>query len=105
MKQRVKFLDSWAHLGDPNKAALEAKYEELRTQNAKRPENQRLKDSAIKSRIDEMKKMDRYDEKPVGFSRDVSFRMGDETELPASLALKLEAAGIVAILREEKKAA
>jgi hypothetical protein len=105
MKKRVKFLDSWAHLADPNVKALDAKYQLLRDQNAAKPENQQLKPSTINFQIAEMKKADRYAEKPVGFGRDISFKAGDETELPEQLAYKLEEAGIVTSLADQKKAA
>jgi hypothetical protein len=100
-KTRVKFLDSIAGLGDPDKAKLELRYAELRR--TMRLQSQKRTAESIEKAIDEQKATDRFNEVPIGFAKDFSFAPGQEAQIPADLAEKWEAAGICVSV--EKKAA
>lgn len=100
MKKKVKFTESWAHLADPNATALEAKYKgilEAATKGVREEDHPKALAHA-RRRIADMKESDRYGQKPVGFTRDVRFKPGDEALLNADLADKLAESGLAMIL-------
>jgi hypothetical protein len=103
MKKRVKMLESIAGLADPRpQAVLEEKYSKLRIENKRREKP--LSEFTIESRIDDLKKRDRYGEVSLGFPRDWSFKPGDEPLINAELAEKWEEGGLCVAV-EGKKAA
>lgn len=97
-KTKVKFLDSIAGLGDPKSPAeLDAQYRvkiALLGQGREKPFSQAFCEEVIAT----YKKRDRYGEKPIGFARDFSFKIGDEAMIPSELAEKWQDAGICLIL-------
>ena len=98
--KRVKFLDSIAGLGDPNKSRLEERYERLRVT----LKQQKRSPAGIEEFINEQKIKDRYAEVPIGFAKDFSFKAGEEALIPAGIAEKWEACGICVAIPEKKAA-
>lgn len=105
MKKKVKFMESWAHLADPDDKALDAKYKGILDAciNGVREEDHPKALAYARRRIKDMKESDRYGQKPVGFPRDVRFKSGDEALLNADLAEKLADGGLVMIFDDGKK--
>lgn len=107
MKKKVKITESIAGLADPkSREELDQKYIAHRQKllAVEKPPSAHT----VSTIIDEMKKRDRFGEKAIGFTRDWSFKPGDEVFINAELADKWEAAGICQILEDtapSKKAA
>ncbi len=101
MKKKVKFTQSISGLGDPDKDRLNAEYDRIR----KKSKAQGFRDATIERIIEDRKVSDRYNEKPIGFKNDFSFKPEQEAYIPADLAEKWEESGICVIVPEPKKAA
>lgn len=99
-KLKVRILDSIAGLADPKpKADLDAKYAAKR-ENMNRSREKPFSEHFLNSVIEDMKKRDRYGEKPLGFPRDWSFKPGDEPLINEELARKWEDAGICVVIED-----
>lgn len=104
-KVKVKMLDSVAGLADPRSTEeLDRKYKAKIAQMNQGREKP-FSETFTRNFIDEMKRRDRYGEKPLGFPRDWAFKAGDEPYIDAALAENWEAAGMCVVIRDEKKAA
>jgi len=104
MKKKVRFLDSIAGMGDPRPTAeLDAKYEAHRDKLRREALARGGREPSayiLDQIITDMKKQDRYGEKPIGFSRDWSFKPGDERVISSDLAEKWEDSGICIIVED-----
>lgn len=107
MTTKIKLLTSIAGLGDPDRAKLDAKYVRLSASMQAEVDFRGKKRSteSIAAAVAEEKRKDRYDEKPIGFKTDWSFRSGDEAVIDSELAKKWADSGICIILPTEKRAA
>lgn len=108
MKKKVKFLDAMAGLADPKpKAALDAKYAQIREKMETPPEgsDKGASKHTIDAAITEAKKRDRYGDPAWGFARDFSFKVGDEAVIDAKLAEHWEAAGYCTVIEDATKKA
>ena len=99
-KVKVKILESIAGLADPDTAKLDAKYETIRAR--LRGRDKPPTEQAIKLHIEEMKRLDRYAEKPLGFKKEWSFRPSVEVMIEAALAEKWIEADICALFQPAK---
>ena len=98
-KLMVKFEESVATLADPRPTEeLDRKYLEIRRKLLTRESPP--SETTIVAQIEVHKKLDRYGEKAWGFTRDRSFRPGQETTIDAELARAWEAAGYCVIVGE-----
>lgn len=98
MKIRVKMLDSIAGLADPkSNQDLDRKHEAAMQQMNKGREKAFSREFTERQ-IADMRKRDRYGEKPLGFPRDWSFKTNDEPMINEELARKWEEAGLCLIL-------
>jgi hypothetical protein len=107
MKKRVKFLTLIAGLADPDRVALDKKYQGLveKAMAAAEKLKREFKPRLVESAIVEHKKRDRYDDLCRGFKQDFHFKQGSEGLIPGEIAVKWEEAGICTILADEKKVA
>lgn len=107
MKKKVKFLTSIAALADPDRPALDQKYEQMvaREKKSALEAGKECKPGPVNQRIAEHKKSDRYNDVSRGFKRDVQFKTGDEAMIPAEVAVLWEEGGICTILEEPSKKA
>lgn len=98
-KVRVKILEPIAVLADPKpKADLEAKYKKFA--DGLREREKPPSESTIKALLNEKKLADRYAEVPLGFARDMAWKIGDEAFINAELAEKWQDGGICLIIDE-----
>jgi hypothetical protein len=103
-KIAVEILDSIAGVADPKpRTELDAKYQAKRQ--SLRSKEHPVSDATIDSIIDDMKKRDRYGERPLGFKRDWSFKPGDKVSIDEGLAANWEDAGICRIVPSETRTA
>ena len=102
----VKFLDSIAGLRDPSPAVLEAKYKHLAESLGKEKEGSKLPKYSkfqIEAAVEAERKRDEAVIR-IGFTKDWSFKVGDEALVNVAAAEAMEASGVVAIVKEKKTA-
>lgn len=96
---KVKFAEPIAVLADPKpKDVLDQKYKtfEDNLKSREKPPSA----GTIRALIEEKKLADRYSEKPLGFARDMAWKIGDEAMINEELARKWQDAGICNIVDE-----